>query len=257
MDDLGKWKSLFERSNSITVLTGAGISAESGIPTFRGKDGFWIAGSKNFTPQDFATFSFFQTHPVEVLEWYKERHQQIASAKPNPGHFALATLEQRALNMGKSFLIITQNIDNLHRKAGSKNVAEIHGNIFKFRCSTKNSRDGHHFKVFDLDLSEVEDVNELRCKLCRAFLRPNVLWFDEVYDPRFFDVELAENHFGRSDLLLVIGTTLQTTFPFLLVEKALIRGIPIVEVNPDPILDSRAEISFAYSAAEILPKMVQ
>ncbi|RMG30584.1 MAG: hypothetical protein D6732_16075 [Methanobacteriota archaeon] len=249
-------KRLIRNSNAITVLTGAGISAESGIPTFRGKNGFWVSGSKNYTPQDFARFSYFRSHPIEVLKWYRERQIQISHAQPNQAHYALAELERQMSENKKSFLIITQNIDNLHRKAGSKKIAEIHGNIFEFRCSSTYSSDKHHLRIFNLDLSTVENVETLRCEKCNAFLRPNVLWFDETYDPRFFDIELAETHFQKTDLLIVVGTTLQTTFPYLLVESAIGRNLPIIEINPEPVMGKLPVFSFADSAATVLPKLI-
>ncbi len=257
MDDFDEGRRLIRQAKVITVLTGAGISAESGIPTFRGKDGYWTSGSENYTPQDFARYAYFKNHPIEVLEWYRKRQLQISKAKPNSGHYALVDIEHQTLSKNGSFLIITQNIDDLHRKAGSQNIAEIHGNIFKFRCSSLYSSDNHHLKVFNLDLSQIDDVTSLKCRTCSSFLRPNVLWFDETYDPRFFEIHRAEQHFQQTNLFLVVGTTLQTTLPYLMVETAIKLNVPIIEVNPEPVLGNIPALTFPSSAGEVLPKLVE
>ncbi len=247
---------LLHKSEAIMVLTGAGISSDSGIPTFRGKDGMWVPGTVNYTPQDFATFRFFKERPELVLEWYKERQKMIKNAKPNEGHFALAKLEKKMVDEGKKFLLVTQNIDNLHQRAGSKHVAEIHGNIFYFRCSSTYSKDKHHLNLQYLDLETVDEIEDLRCKVCNSYLRPNVLGFDETYDDRFFDVNKVASFSREMDLMIIVGTTLQTTLPYYLVQDALNLSVPIIEVNPEPVLEALATVSLSVSASVALPKII-
>ncbi|HKZ46098.1 MAG TPA: Sir2 family NAD-dependent protein deacetylase, partial [Thermodesulfobacteriota bacterium] len=121
-------KERLHKSNAVTILTGAGISAESGVPTFRGKNGLW----KNFRPDELATPEAFKKDPCLVWEWYDSRRQVLSRLKPNPGHFTIAEIEKRA----KEFTLITQNVDGLHQLAGSKNIIELHGNIWRVRCLT-------------------------------------------------------------------------------------------------------------------------
>ncbi len=249
--------SLLEGSHQITFLTGAGISAESGIPTFRGKDGFWVKGSKNYTPQDIATFAFFSRHPLEVLEWYKERQHAIKQVKPNAGHYAITDIEKWATKHQKKFLVVTQNIDNLHQRAGTVNVAEIHGNIFEFRCSSTFSIDKHVLEIERLDLDNVENLDNLVCRTCGSYLRPNVLWFDEIYDNRFFDINKSLNHFKKSDLVFVVGTTLQTTLPYRMVGEAIAHDIPLIEINPDPVLLDYAKVVFDDRATSVLQEIAK
>ena len=144
----------------IVVVTGAGVSQESGIPTFRGKDGFW----KNYDPMKLATIEAFYENPKLVWEWYNERRENIFSAKPNQGHKAIVKLEKYA-----TVTILTQNIDGLHQKAGSSNVFELHGSIMKIKCTVCN------FKS-----SQIEKFSQIPplCK-CGNMLRPDVVWFGE------------------------------------------------------------------------------
>lgn len=119
-----------KNSNSVTVLTGAGVSAESGIPTFREKDGLW----NKFSPQDLANMDSFLKNTELVWEWYKWRQNLINNVEPNAGHYALSEMEKYYTNIGKKFTLITQNVDGLHKKSGSKNILELHGNIMRSKC---------------------------------------------------------------------------------------------------------------------------
>lgn len=176
-------------AKKIVALTGAGISAESGIPTFReAQTGLW----SKYDPQDLATPQAFKKNPKLVWDWYSWRRELISKSHPNPGHYALVELEKQT----QSFTLITQNIDNLHSKAGSKNIVELHGNIFRTKCSIENTL----VNKWDQPRSSPP-----RCPNCRGYLRPDVVWFNENLDPKILQaaVKAAEN----CDVFLSIGTS--------------------------------------------------
>ena len=157
----------------ILVITGAGVSAESGIPTFRGKDGYW----RNLDPIKLATAEAFARDPELVWQWYRERRQRIRDAQPNAAHKAIARLAQRA----DEFLLVTQNVDDLHQRAGLKNgeMVQIHGDIFITRCSRCNfSRNEHDHRQKREQTQGEHDVIP-RCPKCDALMRPGVVWFGE------------------------------------------------------------------------------
>ena len=131
---------LIEKAKSIVVMTGAGISVDSGIPTYRGKEGYWRKGSKNYRAQEVATRHFFEEKPEEQWEYMFERYENMSTAKPNSGHYALVQLEKYCRKKKKSFTLISQNIDALHKKAGTENICEIHGNMSFARCSNRDCK---------------------------------------------------------------------------------------------------------------------
>ena len=181
-------KSKLRAKQSITVLTGAGISAESGVPTFRGSDGLW----KNFRPEQLATLEAFRANPRLVWEWYDWRRKLIKPIKPNPAHYALVEIEAQT----EQFTLITQNIDGLHDKAGSQNVLEIHGNIWKVQC-TKCQCLSRNFEVPIQILPT--------CHQCGGLLRPKVVWFGETLPAK----ELVAAQFAAThcSLMFIIGTS--------------------------------------------------
>lgn len=222
----------------IAVLTGAGISAESGIPTFRGHDGLW----KQFRAEELATPEAFHRDSRLVWEWYDWRRGIIAGREPHAGHFVLAGWEESFPGL----VLITQNVDGLHRKAGSKNILELHGNIWEVRCT----KEGIIRENYDSPLKEIPP----RCPACGALLRPNVVWFGEAL-PRE-TLEKASASCALCDLMFVIGTSAfvqpAASLPFLAAE----RGAKIVEINPSPTpLTQFADYSFQAKAGEILPAM--
>jgi len=231
-------RALLRPARSIVVLTGAGISAESGVPTFRGPDGLW----RDFRPEDLATPEAFARDPRLVWEWYDWRRQKIAAARPNLGHYALVTLEKRAPDLA----LITQNVDGLHPLAGSRNLLEIHGSLWRTRC---------------LSCREVRECREPqlsrlppRCA-CEGLLRPDVVWFGEPlpYDLLKRSIRAVE----ACDLLLVIGTSGRVQPAASMADQALARGIPVVEINLDPTpLSGRAAHFLQGKAGEILPKLI-
>jgi NAD-dependent deacetylase len=199
----------------VVVLTGAGISAESGIPTFReAQTGLWA----QYDPQELATPAAFRRNPRLVWEWYAWRRELVAGAKPNPGHYALAEIEKRV----PRFTLITQNIDGLHQKAGVQQPIELHGNLATVKCLTEDRI---------VDRWENTDDPPPRCPNCGGLLRPNVVWFGEAMPVDAFNRALQAAR--SADLFLTIGTSSivypAAELPF----EAIERGAIAVEINPN------------------------
>lgn len=217
----------------ITFFTGAGVSAESGIPTFRGSEGLW----RKYNPMDLATPEAFQRNPKLVWEFYDERRQNIARAEPNKAHLLMAEIEKKFPDV----VVITQNVDGLHQRAGSENVIELHGNIWKVRCI----RCGKEEYNYEAPLKELPPS----CKYCGGMLRPGVVWFGESlpYDELSRAFEIAE----RSSFFIVVGTSCQVypaaQLPFVAKQK----GSKVIEINPEytPVSDI-ADISIRKKATE-------
>lgn len=221
----------------ILVLTGAGISAESGIPTFRGPGGLW----KNYRPEQLATPEAFARDPKLVWEWYAWRRSLVAAAEPNAGHLALAKLEQRS----SALLLVTQNVDGLHRRAGSHRVVELHGDLWTTRCVQCGSE------------SREADLGELppRCLKCGGLLRPGVVWFGEPLPSEAVTTAFAAA--SKADVVLVVGTSGVVYPAAQLPIVAQERGAYVVEVNVERTpLTSRADAVFIGPATEILPRLV-
>jgi len=221
---------------NFTVLTGAGISAESGIPTFRGPEGFWTIGSKNYTPQEMATSAMFHQKPEEVWAWYLYRLGICLEAKPNAGHYSLVQMEEI---LQDHFTLITQNIDNLHLMAGNseQRTYQIHGNIQKVRCAQECSRTLYPLPK-NLPASSPTLNSEtyaiLHCPQCKAWLRPHVLWFDECYDEEYFRLKSSLDAAHHTDILLIVGTSGATNLPAQIVQRVAERGGKLIEINPNP-----------------------
>ena len=202
----------------VLVLTGAGVSAESGIPTFRGKDGYW----RNLDPTKLATPEVFARDPQLVWDWYRERRQRIRNARPNAAHEAIAKVAQHA----REFLLVTQNVDDLHARAelAKEKMVQIHGDIFVTRCSRCD------FSVLERD----EERQEIpRCANCAALMRPGVVWFGEQLPLR--EVQRVENFLDHDgcDVVIVVGTT--ATFGYIIdwALRANRNGGELIEVNPE------------------------
>src|SRR5438552_1247698 len=230
------------RDRHVLVITGAGVSAESGIPTFRGKDGYW----RNFDPAKLATPEAFARDPKLVWEWYRERRQRIRNAQPNAAHAAIAKLAQRAAE----FLLVTQNVDDLHARAEmpKEKMVQIHGDIFVTRCSRCD------FSVLERD----EERREIpRCANCAALMRPGVVWFGEQLPLR--ELQRVENFLDRDgcDVVIVVGTT--ATFGYIIdwALQANRNGGELIEVNPEETPLSRfATRRVREPAAIALPRIV-
>jgi NAD-dependent deacetylase len=225
-----------EEQGLILVLTGAGISAESGIPTFRGKEGYWVVGSRNYEPQEMATWAMFCRAPEEVWRWYLFRFGVYRDARPNDGHRALVDLEHA---LGDRFLLVTQNIDGLHRKAGSSpgRTYCIHGDSAWVRCAQECTTE--LFPMPDLVVPTRDalpprvDRQALSCPRCGGWLRPHVLWFDECYDEKNYRMESTLRATAQASLLLVVGTSGATNLPMQMGQIAFRRGAALVDVDPD------------------------
>ncbi len=223
----------------IVLLTGAGISAESGIPTFRGEGGYWRIGSTNYRPEELATRRAFDRIPEDVWAWYLYRRGVCRQAEPNQAHTAVAELGSCC---GGMVLLITQNVDGLHRRAGSppNRTYEIHGNIEMMRCSEDCTPDVTPIPdavdiAWDKDRALTPaDAASLRCEACGSWMRPHVLWFDETYDEAHFRFESSIAAASSTPLLLVVGTTGRTNLPLQIGQLAARSGASLVVVNPEP-----------------------
>jgi NAD-dependent deacetylase len=226
---------------NVVVLTGAGISAESGIATFRAKDGYW----SRYRPEDLASPKAFAENPQLVWQWYLDRRNTITLADPNPGHYALVDLA-KLLN-GK-FTLITQNVDGLHQRAGSCDLYELHGNIFINRCS-------HCARRFSDDVLNFQALPPI-CPSCRGAIRPDVVWFGEN-----LNISMIEDAFTRArkaTLFLSIGSSTvvhpAATLPLVAMES----GAFLIEINPESTpISNNADLALRSPAAQVLPRLVE
>lgn len=225
------------QADKVAVLTGAGISAESGVPTFRGADGLW----EKYRPEELATPQAFACDPELVWRWYHWRRGLIAKCAPNPAHRALVDLEARA---GR-FTLITQNVDGLHRLAGSRNILEVHGNLWMVRCTSC----GALYEERELDLPP-----RPACRDCGGQLRPHVVWFGESLDSAI--LEAAWQAAAQCRVMLVVGTSAVVQPAAGLASVAKQAGAFVVEVNLEPTPNSReVDVSLMGKAGEILPQL--
>ncbi|MFN2222479.1 MAG: SIR2 family NAD-dependent protein deacylase [Candidatus Promineifilaceae bacterium] len=224
----------------VVILTGAGISAESGIPTFRdAQTGLW----SRYDPHELATPQAFAANPRLVWEWYEWRRGLIAGAQPNAGHLAIAALQRKLPRC----TLITQNVDGLHQLAGSRDVLELHGNIERTICSAEG--------VVVADWSADLEVPP-RCPQCGAYLRPDVVWFGESLPPRV--INAAIDACNRCDLFLAVGTSAVVQPAASLAHLAAEHGAQVVEVNSERTpLTPYADFSLLGKAGELLPALAR
>jgi NAD-dependent deacetylase len=249
----------------VVALTGAGISAESGIPTFRGKDGYWTVGSTVYHPMELATLAAFERMPQQVWQWYLYRRTVCRRAEPNRAHAALVDLERHAQD---DFWLVTQNVDGLHTRAGSSlaRTHQIHGNIDYMRCA-RACRPGF-FPIPD-EVGEVEagepltDAHQalLVCPSCGGRARPHVLWFDEYYDEELYRFESSLALAERLALLIVIGSTGSTNLPLHMIRIAASNGATIVDINIDDnhfgqVARATGGLALRGPAGELVPELV-
>jgi len=235
MDAVREW---LRQANSVAVLTGAGVSAESGVPTFRGNNGLW----KQRRAEDLATPGAFARNPELVWEWYDWRRSVLAEANPNPGHYALAELEKRVSN----FTLITQNIDGLHELAGSRNVLRLHGSMWRVRC---------------LACEQERFVRRIpfptippKCE-CGGTLRPGVVWFGEALPQDVW--QAAENAARSAELFLVIGTSAVVYPAAGLAQIAKSSGARVVEINiAETNLSDQIDQFLQGPSGELLPQLI-
>ncbi|MGI9250552.1 MAG: Sir2 family NAD+-dependent deacetylase [Pseudohongiellaceae bacterium] len=224
---------------SVVVLTGAGISAESGIKTFRGADGLW----ENHRVEEVASPEGFASNPVLVYEFYNQRRRQLLSGsiKPNPAHTALAHFERE---FAGEFLLITQNIDNLHERAGSDKLLHLHGELLKMRCL-------HTQQVYDIR-EDLDQTSECRCCQATGSLRPHIVWFGEMP----FHIEQIANALSRCDLFISIGTSGNVYPAAGFYETAKQAGARTVEINLEPT-GSRFDEHIYGKASAMVPDYLQ
>jgi NAD-dependent deacetylase len=218
------------------VVTGAGVSAESGIPTFRGEEGYWTVGSRVYHPQELATQAAFRRMPEEIWRWYLYRLGVCRAAAPNPAHVALVELE-RAL--GDRFLLVTQNVDGLHLRAGSSRVRtyQIHGNIHFMRCAGPHGDQVVEIPAEVPGLQPADPLPDparelLRCARCEGWARPHVLWFDEYYDEEVYRFESSLRAAAAASVLVTVGTSGNTNLPNQMVAIARRAGALLIDINP-------------------------
>lgn len=219
------------------VLTGAGVSAESGVPTFRGAGGFW----REFQAQDLASPEAFQHDPSLVWEFYHYRREVMLEKKPNPAHFAIADLEKRFKHEGKKVVVITQNIDELHRRAGTENLLELHGSLFRTLCTSCGKMENNYDSPICQALkgtgkpdpktrsAKITKEDLPTCPECRGLLRPAVIWFGERLDSDV--LEKAEEELENCDLCLVIGTSSVVYPAAMFAPQVASRGVSVAEFN--------------------------
>jgi NAD-dependent deacetylase len=225
------------REGPLLFLTGAGISAESGIPTFRGPEGYWRVGSTNYRPEELATYAAFERMPEEVWAWYLYRRGVCRAARPNAAHLALARLEA---TLPSRFLLVTQNVDGVHLRAGNtiERTFQIHGNIDYMRCEDEHPRVRPLPEGIPLDWPKARAIDDdtralLRCCGRGAWARPHVLFFDETYDEPLFRFESTLEAAARAALVVVIGSSGATNLPTHVVSIGARRGVPMIVLNQD------------------------
>lgn len=227
-------------ADRVAVLTGAGVSQESGISTFRDKDGLW----SKFSPMELASVEGFMANPERVWDWYNYRKEIVNQSKPNKGHFALAAMEK----MFNNFSLITQNVDQLHQKAGSTNVIELHGNIMENHCNICGES---YNKDINLKNHEIP-----KCELCGGMVRPSVVWFGEMLPEKA--VIYAEDMAEQCNVFLCIGTSAEVYPAANLPIIAKRAGACVVEINPnDTVLSRYCDYKLPYTSAAILPELIK
>lgn len=237
---LDKIAKILKNCNKIVVLTGAGISAESGVPTFRGKEGLW----GKFKPEELATMDAFMANPDIVWEWYNWRRDLMGKVEPNPGHFALAELEQ----MKPELTLVTQNVDGLHKTAGAKNILELHGNIYRNKCSSCNQP--HNDQI------EIDPDNIPQCSKCGGKLRPDVVWFGEMLDPVVIDTAFRVSE--EAELFVSVGTSAIVHPAASLPMTAKQMGAVLIEINPEETpLSYMADYSIRDKSGVCLPQLIE
>ncbi len=240
IDLLPKVADLLRRAQRVAVLTGAGISAESGVPTFRqAQTGLWA----QYDPQELATPEAFQRNPRLVWEWYAWRRQLVSQAEPNPGHYALVEMARRVPHL----TLITQNVDGLHQRAGSQGVIELHGNLQRVKCF-----DSAHAVTTWEDAAEIPP----RCPICGSRLRPDVVWFGENLP--LAALETAFTAARKCDLFFSIGTSALVHPAASIPLEALRAQAAVVEINPERTPLTHYVTHFLMGpSGQLLPQLVQ
>lgn len=233
---------LLRWANRVAVLTGAGVSAESGVPTFRGGNGLW----EGYRIEEVATPEAFRTNPTLVWRFYNQRRMGLATVQPNPGHYALAEMESTHFP-DMRFTLITQNVDGLHRLAGNKRVLEVHGNLRRTRCTQCRL-------IEDRGTDALSDRPV--CESCGGWLRPDIVWFGEMLP---MDVwEQAAQATAECDVFLVIGTSAVVYPAAGLIAAARQVGARVIEINLAATdASDLADVTLLGRSGDLLPKVVE
>lgn len=249
--DLAAFREIFSKARHVAILTGAGVSAESGVPTFRGAGGYW----RKWQAQDLATPEAFARNPSRVWEFYHYRREVMLTKNPNPAHLAIAECEERLSKQGRQVTVITQNIDELHRRAGSKNILEIHGSLFRTRCVSCGHEAANYKSPIcaalegkgapDPNTSDakipVQDLPRCEQTGCHGLLRPAVVWFGETLDSDI--LTHVEKELDNCDLCLVVGTSSIVYPAAMFAPQVAARGVPVAEFNME---DTPATMRFKF-----------
>ncbi|MFG3709026.1 NAD-dependent deacetylase [Micromonospora sp. NPDC047670] len=242
---------LLGSARRVVVLTGAGISAESGVPTFRdGLTGLWA----RFDPQQLATAEAFHADPDLVWGWYEWRRARVSRAEPNPGHLAIATIQTRVPGSA----VITQNVDDLHERAGARPVIHLHGSLFAPRCVAAAAHPAAVEETTDDELAQPDEGRRMpppRCASCAAPVRPGVVWFGEALPEEALTAAVGAA--AACDVLLAVGTS-GVVYPAAEIPGIAARsGATVVQVNPQPTpLDQVCAVNLRGTAAQVLPALV-
>ncbi|MDN3399139.1 NAD-dependent deacylase [Psychrobacter sp. APC 3426] len=236
----------------VCILTGAGISAESGIPTFRdNQTGLW----ENYRAEDLATPEAFARDPELVWSWYQWRRQLVADKKPNPAHDALAQWQYHAQSSHQQVTLITQNVDDLHEQAGS-DVIHLHGNLWGNRCSQcDTSYQNQSRRTFDSASTLSFDEELINCSRCDGYIRPDIVWFGEALPVQAW--QTAEEAAANCDVFISIGTSSLVYPAAELSQLAKQNGAKIIEINPSPTPNTIVDITLAEKAGVIMPLLVE
>lgn len=261
--DMSEFRKHFAEAKHIAIVTGAGVSAESGVPTFRGAGGLW----RKWQAQELATPGAFHRDPSLVWEFYHYRREVMSTKDPNKAHIAIAECEERLAKQDRRVVVITQNIDELHRRAGTKNILEIHGSLFKVRCTkceevtvNKDSPICPALEGKGEPNPEAKNagipVDKLpRCQKaeCGGLLRPHVVWFGEGLDPKILDNAYKE--LEACDLCLVVGTSSVVYPAAMFAPSVASRGVPVAEINMEETdVTSSLGFHFLGPAGTIVPE---
>jgi NAD-dependent deacetylase len=248
MDDrlnekIDRLRSALDRAPAVCVLTGAGASAESGVPVYRGSKGI----AEALSAADVATPEAFAGDPERVWAWYNDRRRQLAEIRPNAGHLALARLQQRIDAAGADrFHLVTQNVDGLHQAAGSRDVIELHGNLWKTRCTACGQVADATGRLFD---------GVPRCPQCSAPSRPHVVWFGEMLPQEVWARALRAA--SGSEVFMAVGTSAVVQPAASLVHVAADAGATTVEINPEATANTPwVDVSLVGKSGDILPRLV-
>ncbi|PIK58635.1 putative NAD-dependent protein deacylase sirtuin-5, mitochondrial-like [Apostichopus japonicus] len=261
--DLAAFRQEFAKAKHIVVLTGAGISAESGVPTFRGPGGYW----RTYRVQDIATPEAFARNPSLVWELYHYRREVMMTKEPNKAHYAIAACEKRLSKQDRKVTVITQNIDELHRSAGTENLLELHGTLFKTRCvkcgTVKEARNnplvpalqGRGMPEPNANSTPIPEKDLPRCQEdgCDSLVRPHVVWFGESLNDEV--LRKTDEELESCDLCLVVGTS-SVVYPAAMFAPMLAsRGVTVAEFNME---ETQATSSLKYHfhgpAGEFVPQ---